>query len=951
VRFIPAIILIGFVFPVLFAPLGQADAWPPTLTIIDEAGTPHTAPDNSTVFTIIPGGRCEFKVEGQAGWLYWLVFSANSTGNPTGQFILPPYTFLVPGLPHNLDANGEASIPIIVPRAFVEIGVDWTRYFQGAVYEPGVGIEYTNGITVTVEMPSVNADMAVHYGSYPGSGQGLNDITMIGRVDDDMAEDNVTDGLGLSNGESIDESADFTGDTLAYLDGTPGGRFPDPANSIFLNGTSYLVPGDAGIHSSFTYNQTAGSTSKRAYPMKGSQMKIHSRDAVCRNAENMAMQHIVIPPIEGGLQKDIDLYHVHIESTNEWGFMTLNVETNEFEKLSGSFVTFDSQKDISNVSPWDCNVAISPDRKLMAAVRKWNNNPNIALTTDELYLIRLDNTEWDPVTNPTATQRIIATQVPPDNYAPAIFFPETMTFLATDTPDVYALFFATNYYGTGGLNADPPAGSPSAIWWYMTDDTSYTLRYFDRQVDLPPVGAGRVPKYMGETYGYQYSSSPIISELNWIKSEDDSTLAIRVAGRNAGSPPDPTVPWEWDILVFTGVKSVYSCQTYNITGNSDPEVIVLPFGRCFNGTSRAALSPDGSRLAFTRTTVDTDKVHEDLYCYATDASDLGKPGFLATSYFDFVDWQAEQYVADPYFVDNETMLFFAGVVKTGTGKRYTDLFLYDRTTESFVNLTKTGTPEFPFVAEGNVSPYGYFVTDNKDFLYFIRGKDKNDLYMMNVVGVDLTSMELFSLTGKEFNASGIEITPEIALAKDMGPEEMNFIYPADPENEMVFFKARYLTPSAMAQQVFMMDLVHPFAALPVTSFNTVGVIDNLVVNDDGMMAAFSRSSTTTYPDQTEKIFALDINAYGYTRDLTPDYNFNLASVDGSLRFIPGDTMPPNPTAPQLVYAYGMGTSGADNPFPARAFVYPVSYVSAPSIPSISYPVTEAGSVFIYSAKP
>ena len=99
------------------------------------------------------------------------------------------------------------------------------------------------------------------------------------------------------------------------------------------------------------------------------------------------------------------------------------------------------------------------------------------------------------------------------------------------------------------------------------------------------------------------------------------------------------------------------------------------------------------------------------------------------------------------------------------------------------------------------------------------------------------------------------------------------------------------------------------------------------------------------------MIAVDINAYGYTRDLTPDFNFDLAAVDGSFRFIPGNSMPPDPTAPQLVYAYGMGTSGADNPFPARAFVYPLSYISAPSIPSLSYPVTDAGSVFVYNANP
>ncbi len=72
VRIFPAFIVISLLFPVFVAQHAQADAWPPTLTIIDEAGVEHTAPDNSTEFTIIPGGRCTFKVEGPAGWLFSL---------------------------------------------------------------------------------------------------------------------------------------------------------------------------------------------------------------------------------------------------------------------------------------------------------------------------------------------------------------------------------------------------------------------------------------------------------------------------------------------------------------------------------------------------------------------------------------------------------------------------------------------------------------------------------------------------------------------------------------------------------------------------------------------------------------------------------------------------------------------------------------------------------------
>jgi hypothetical protein len=241
-------------------------------------------------------------------------------------------------------------------------------------------------------------------------------------------------------------------------------------------------------------------------------------------------------------------------------------------------------------------------------------------------------------------------------------------------------------------------------------------------------------------------------------------------------------------------------------------------------------------------------------------------------------------------------------------------------------------------------------------MFFFRGNDKNQTTLRNLIGVDLVNgFQTFSLTGSEFNG-GLEITPDIGLEEWWGPENMNIQYVNSPTLNVIYFTARYRQAPVMAFQAFALDIDHPFAAFPVTSFNNVteeGIIDNLVVSEDALMLAFSRSNRIDQlADQAEKIFAVDLLAYGFMRDVTPDSNYDWATVDGSLHFIPGDSSPPNPRGPQLVYVVGPGTGGANNPFPARAWAYPLIHISNPGMtPAISYPLTEAGSVFIFNALP
>ena len=949
-RFFPSIIGLSLIVVVFAAQDGNAETWPPTLTIYDELGMPYTAPDNSTVFEIIPGARCTFEVEGNKDLAYHLLYSLNTTGAMNGLFIQTPFLFLQGGSgPHYLDSQGLDSISVMVPRGFVSSSL--TLYFQSVV-DPGVGQELTNGITFEVIVPSVNAELAVHVGPYPGLSQGLDYITTIGTLDDDLAEDNIEAGYGLSNGEAITGYPDFSGLILSYLNlSQPTDRYPNPANSIFLNGYSNIVPGDAGLHPDFEYPVTG-----KEYPQTGSQMKIHRRDEICRNYENSAIQYIQIPPLSGSGGKDLNLYHIKVNNAPNsptYGFAVLDVDTNEMEILSGTVIPYDSTMDIANVSSWDCNIAISPDRKYIAAARMdrikgaGDNDP------DQLYIIRLDNQPWDPGTNDTATQLIGFEATSFSGYIPNFIFPETMTFLESDDLDRPVLFLATNKIPANSI--DPRRESGSTLWRYAIEldplTADYKAKFYDQKFKLPATGTGQTPKYLGESNQYStssYPNNPTSSTLNWIKSKDNKTLCFPASGRAAD-----TDPWDWDVYSITNVKATGGETIKNLTSFTAP-IEVVPFGRCYNGTGKAAISEDGSVLAFL--TRDSDG-NEELYMYKTNGDDTGKFGLIeAGTDFDLNLLALSRLsVVDPYLLSNTELMFFCGE-KKNNGDLVHDLFLYDEDSNSFTSLTQTGSPTSPFTDVGDVMPTGFFVTDDKHFYFFPRGKDEtsgNDT--INLVGIDLQNdFAMFSLTGSEFN-NGVEIVPDVSVESDWNVEDMGFIYGPSSINETVLFSAKFQTGLTPSYQIFMLNLSIPFAALPITAFNPdneMGIIDNLVISEDGLTIALSRSNTIFgTPAASEKIFVIDLNSFSYTRDLTESFNYTISAVDGSLRFIPGNSQLPNPTAPQLVFAYGLGSSGANNPFPSRAYVYPINLISNASLPTVTYPLTEAGSIYIYNAKP
>jgi len=928
------------------------------MTFYDEQGTPYTAPDNSTVMQVIPGARITIEVEGMANDLCEVYLSQLSNGAMTGGFLLPPVTRLLSGPPHYLDSQGFASVNVRVPLNFVALGYDLTLYFQADVTDPTNGQAYSNGIRFDILSPNVNADLAVHRGTSLGM------ISEIGRLDDDNAEDNEVSGSGLLNGESIQVSPDFSGTLLSYSDsGTPAGyRFPTPSNSLFLNGFSYLVPGDAGIHPDFIYD-SSDTTSN--YPEVGSQMQIHRKDVICRNFENPSIHHIVIPQDKGnGETKILHLYHIMTGDNPPdptYGFMILDTETNEFRRIDGSFM---QQTALDNVSPWDGNVAISPDGKLLAAILKNREYPNNYARRDKLYLMKLEEGEnW--ADEYSVVQEAIHIETKEGalqaDYDPTILFAETMTWLirsdatGTDPVEDYALYFASNYKPTN-QPAHVPDTIGAVVWkwprkvidwggsnvaeaWFLKNTASF----------MPLTGTGKDPFKLGDTHQYDkslYAINPEVSNLNWIKSEDHTTLSFRFGGRELD-----TDPWDWDVYCISNVRqNTTGLKTtediLNISGFTD-STTVKPFGRCSNGTSAVSLLPDGSKIAFC--TVD-DEGDNDIFFFDTDGMSIGEPGLMSGTEFDqLYGLSGDILVVDPYIVDEDNLLFFSGEKRTGLPLK-TDLYHFGEDPRQYKNLTITDMfhePDPPFRYSGDISPKGYFVSGNGRYLFFLRQKEAGSNDECDLISVDLlNSFTITSLTGDEWGGGMVD---HISKEDGWSAGDLNFVYASSVDSTKIYFKAKYKSSSSKAYQLFMLDEAFPFSTIPLTAFPTSIdiIIDNICASSDGMLVGFSLSNNSWFPDTSQKVYLIDLNSYGYMRDLTPDYNFDQAPVDGSFHFIEAT----EDTLPQFVYAYGAGTGGAHNPVPSRVWVYPLAYVGDDLVPAVSFPLTTEGSVFVYSAKP
>jgi hypothetical protein len=976
----------------------------PSLILHDSEGNSYTSDDNSTYYSALPGEMFSLEITGPDYAEFGLYLSLYKTPYPQTMqppplFLMPPYILMDAG---NLSTTGYQGL-FVIPTSVASIGYDIDFYMQAFTYEAVHGHQLTNGITLGIPATRYKARVAYTWGTH------LTKMFEVGeRVDLNAGDNELGQGAGLKHGGEFIPDTDMGGDgffEFSDVNAPSADEFPKPSTSLYLNGIFPLVPGDSGFSTQFNY-----------YPQVGSSPYIYARDRICRNAENLNLQHIIIPVFDDQGEKihDMNLYQFKFRKKNdtyEYGFMVLDVLTNDFYELKGTrkdaqIVMEDEEERIT--SPWEPYVAISPDGRYMAAVfKKDHSDPTYYLKKDELYVIKLLRDDvWQngnvkglharpikinnpPLTNPRSVTRIYA---------------ESMIFAGD--PDPHALFVATNLAVRNTQGAIDPSqfpfpNHPANIWRV---DAGFDADGDLKAKDFNFLG-DKWPKAGGGLYSFAHFGSStdwddkVFTELKWIRSEDNKTIIVRGAGRK----PEDGTSWSYDLLAITDIscddndgKNLVEQDVVNFTGFDETQegkgFYIEPFGHCYNRYSKACLgmnNPAGvTYFAFAAKSYTAAGDSEDLYVAPIDGSVAGSlvpvtnPNFFKGIFQ--TDSTRGMGIFDPFFMTPDTVVFYAG--KNDKRDKFnhipchTDLFLYRASTGEYRNLTVSGRlddaqqgyphvyePTPPFTVFGEVLPSGMILSDDGKYMFFFRAwsgiifDTANTRKKVNLIGVDIENdFALIDLSGDEFSQGYMPaLDYEDNSSKDYwwGAEAFNvLIVPgvAGGAQKMFFSNKYYAKQETKAHQVFMANMTNPTVAYPVTNFDIgeKSIIDNLAVDPTGSYVAFSRSNDI-FLDWTEgafeDIYIVDLTQGMLSRNLTYMYPPNTrASIDGSLLFLPSGS----PEVPlQLIYGIAEGgiANQANNPKDARLWLFPLLPYEVPDLDPL--PLTEQAQYLVMNVLP
>ncbi|MFH1998820.1 MAG: hypothetical protein ABIK28_04020, partial [Planctomycetota bacterium] len=737
--------------------------------------------------------------------------------------------------------------------------------------------------------------------------------------------------------------------------------------ALFLNGIFYIVPGDSGAETHQGLDA-------------GSSLYIYTRDRVCRNNENPLLQHIVVPvrDRQGEKIRDLNLYHFYDHSTGESGFMALDIDKNDFYELLGT-----RSKGVAHGSAWDPNVAVSPDGKFMAAVRK---SAGSGISGDRLFLIKLEKEDrWDAGGH---ARQIDVGSKNKEAGGVSRIFAQSMTF--GGAPDPHLLFFVTDrVHAVHGMSA-PSEHAAASLWSVHVPAENSVAKYHDfiQSPDWPRAGDGASPfVYFGHPEG-EGPDAASAGQLSWLRSEDNKTIFLRAGwSSHAGAllePGEEIEEWCWDVLALSDMYCTKAEGTYairNVTefppGWKGKGFHIRPFGRAYNGAAKAAVSPvDGNGRRFIAFAAGHREGIERLYVASDDGAGRGElkpvtsPALFCGSFAED-DTNVGPGVYDPFFMRPGLLLFFYGKKPETAGRvdgPQTDLFSYQLSSGECLNLTRTARSRDPaahetcpsappFKSYGNVRPCGCFPSRDRRFLFFLRGfnGDSPATSKVNLIGVDgINNSSLLDLSGNEFGRGfppDLSWGPQAAQILGPDPGSMNMIIvPAETGDRLFFTAAFHTVQMNSADQVFMLSLKYPKSALPITSFpdNGPGYVDHLVPDPWGNYIAFTRSDCVPSAGTgfDEKIYVADLSRGHAIKEMTGGHTLlPSAAIYGSMGFAS--------TRSSTQFIYGIGESGPatlpGNPVKARIWLYPLGDQAPPH--EAGYPVTEEGGFLVFNILP
>jgi hypothetical protein len=672
-----------------------------------------------------------------------------------------------------------------------------------------------------------------------------------------------------------------------------------------------------GTTGSLSYPHDAGDLVWGRYTFASSPAA-RTRTRVALDASNAETPHVVIPAFtadlgEGVVTRDQDLYLFEEVDAGLQGFAVLDRVTHSWHIIEDSIV------DTATDRVWDPMVCIAPDGRSMIACQRvaggtltWDSNP------DGLFAIRLDGLDW-PASGSEVWE--VSYELHPDPVSPANhaesreIYMRSVGIIGPD-PDNFVAYVGlkTKWQKTSlGQSYDPILGHEG----FLMREELLVKEYVE--VPLIPPGSFKglpsMPRpFISEDFDPTGTGLPIVRFDPSPLINPDKTKMFVSAG-SAEAVEDFLVIRNIQIgavgVVTRVIQNISGLGFTGGTGDTATRIHRFELGGHGTGT-RAALSPDGTRIAWLR----QENVNADYIMIArTNGADYSSVDsvYKAASGINFREpgeYLQNHIVSSMYFVDEDNLVFLMGDgphndalgLVSNNFPRF-DLFRYTISTDTMVNLSRTSENPNDFETLGKIRPAGSFKSDDGRFLYILRDGPVSqgnttlpvDTEVFNLIGLNLETYQVFDVTGDELGGGvglpNLDIPDEECLTPVETAAVTQYVEGWGSQSGMHYFTSHLNGDATLTDELFVVDADAPFVALEVTSGSPEGAhITNVAPSPYSSVVLFARTSDSARYASTQHPFAVDLDNFLFERDLTPAFQVGGQPfgrlMDGSIHFIP-----------------------------------------------------------------
>ncbi|HEX5011843.1 MAG TPA: hypothetical protein VFY71_15730 [Planctomycetota bacterium] len=681
-----------------------------------------------------------------------------------------------------------------------------------------------------------------------------------------------------------------------------------------------------------------------------------ARTRVGLDADNDDMPHVVIPAFqaptgeEGQLvTQDLDLYLFETNANAAQGFVVFDRVTHAWRMIQGSLMN-------PLQGRWNPMVCVAPDGRSFIAelvvsggVLSWNNAPNL------IFAFRTDGLDW-PASGTETWQ--IPYQIEPDPgfndttvrsrrvsmLATAIIGPDTNNYVAY-VGLAHKWKFTTASPGSNFVDNKGYEGD-----WVREE--VYVRDYID--IPLVAPGSGDAPPTLPRTYiAGQFGTTGLLNPIirfdpECLPTTDHKGLLVTGGGgQNADQQEDVFYIRNIGITSAGAVtKTLTNLTGFSDSGQNAGATHVRQFVTGGHGQGRkAAFSPGGTRVAWTANKKGGSLAADWLQWANTNGSSFGKVKNV------YADASGNFKVAGPYvsdraltglrWVDENRLLFMMGknpwddiAAVTASNAPQFDLFVYDVSTDTMTNLTLTGASGNGFATLGKIQPDAFFASPSGDFCYCLRGTaavSAGAPAVLNVIGVNTDTLDVFSVSGPDFGGSSLIPSLELPtielLSQVESPGTMHFVEGSGVQQGLMYYTEHEQGGNA-SDEVIALNTDMPFVAFQVTNTTKASLaIAELTPNPYGGTVAFARTDGANPLGATQHPFVVDLDNFLFERDLLPMWvsgGANMGRVmGGSCHFVaPGGT-----AGDALVFSFGFGALPNGIALMATPAYYPLAAVS------------------------